>query len=321
MVGLILLLQTLTVAVSGPATSSEYLPLRVAEAEGHFSREGLAVTLKTTRAEVGAAEALTQGQVDLAATSLESVLRFSLRVPGQRPRLVLGLTAAPPVALLVAASLGGTVRGIDNLVGLRVGVVAPGAPEQAWLNGLLTRARVRPAQIDLVSLGSRGLVAAVESGDVQAGLVHEPFVTQLVDGGRVTILADLRTPEAVKRALRVATVNAAVFARIDRQPNQRVLTAFARAVLAAERQLATANPDDLAGRLSRSVVGTGEEFERRVVTTRGSYLADGWVSPDQLRNTVALIRAHQPLPASVKVPSPDDMLHLAPLKRATQARE
>jgi NitT/TauT family transport system substrate-binding protein len=321
MVGLILLLQTLTVAVSGPASSSEYLPLRVAEAEGHFDREGLAVTLKTTRAEVGAAEALTQGQVDLAATSLEAILRFSLRVPGQQPRLVLGLTAAPPVALLVTARLGGTVRGIEDLVGLRVGVVAPGAPEQTWLDGLLARARVRPAQIDVISLGSRGLVAGVASGEVQAGVVHEPFVTQLVDDRRVTILADLRTPEAVKRALRMATVNAAVFARIDRRPNPKALTAFARAVLAAERQLATASPEDLARRLPRGAVGTPEEFERRVITTRGMYLADGRVSSDQIRNTIDLIQAHLPLPATVKVPRPAEMLHLEPLRQATPARE
>src|SRR5215813_4621602 len=69
MLGLIVMLQTLILAVTGPATSPEYLPLRVAEAEGYFKREGLVVVLKTTRAEVGAAEALAQGQVDLAATS------------------------------------------------------------------------------------------------------------------------------------------------------------------------------------------------------------------------------------------------------------
>src|SRR5690242_19337382 len=57
----VILLQALTVAVSGPATSLEYLPLRVAHAEGYFAREGLDVTLKTTRGEPGAAEALTQG--------------------------------------------------------------------------------------------------------------------------------------------------------------------------------------------------------------------------------------------------------------------
>jgi NitT/TauT family transport system substrate-binding protein len=321
MVGLILLLQTLTIAVSGPATSPEYLPLRVAEGAGHFTREGLAVTLKTTRAEVGAAEALTQGQVDLAATSLEAMMRFGLRIASQRPQLVFGLTAAPPVALVAATNLGDTVRKTENLVGLRVGMIAPGVTEHAWLNGLLARARVRTAQIDLVSLGSRGLVAAVERGDVQAGMVHEPFVSYLLSKGRAIILADLRTPEAVKSALEVATVNAAVFARADRRPPDRVLEAFARAVLAAEKQLATVNPRDLAPQLSRTVVGSPDEFERRVLTTRGVYLTDGLVGVEELGASINLIQAHMPLPAAVKVPRPADMLYLTPLRQVAPSRQ
>lgn len=319
MLGLILLLQTLTLAVSGPPTSPEYLPLRVAEAEGYFAREGLAVALKTTRAEVGAAEALAQGQADLAATSLEALLRFGPRGARQQPRLILGLTAAPPLALLAGQNLGGTVRTIGDLVGLRVGVAAPGAPEHAWFGALLGRAGLRLPQVDLVSLGFRGLVSAVETGGVQAGLVQEPFATQLIGEGRATVLADLRSPDAVLRALGVSTVNAAVFARADRRPHDRDLTAFARAVLAAEQLLATAAPKRLAAQLPRNVVGAPDEFERRLETTRGIYLPDGWVSAEQLRESIVLIRAHAPLPAGLTVPRAEDMLHTEPLRRAREA--
>src|SRR5437763_41660 len=104
MLGVIVLLQTLTLAIAGPATSTEYLPLRVADAEGLFAHEGLSVVVKTTRAEPGAAEALVQGQADLVATSLDAMLRFGPRSSSQSPRLVLGLTAAPPTALLVSTS-------------------------------------------------------------------------------------------------------------------------------------------------------------------------------------------------------------------------
>src|SRR5881409_3842035 len=79
MLGAIIVAQALTLAVSGPTSSLEYLPLRVAEAEGHFAKEGLVVTLKTTRAEPGAAEALAQGQADLVATTMEAMLRFGPR--------------------------------------------------------------------------------------------------------------------------------------------------------------------------------------------------------------------------------------------------
>src|SRR5205807_10570402 len=83
MLGVIILLQTLTLAIAGPATSTEYLPLRVADAEGLFAREGLSVVVKTTRAEPGAAEALVQGQADLVATSLDAMLRFGPRSSSQ----------------------------------------------------------------------------------------------------------------------------------------------------------------------------------------------------------------------------------------------
>src|SRR5947199_183268 len=95
MPALIVLLQALIFAVSGPPTSPEYLPVRVAEAEGYFAAEGLAVTVRTTRAESGAAEAVAQGQADLAATTLEAILRFGLRATtSQAPRLGLGVNAA-----------------------------------------------------------------------------------------------------------------------------------------------------------------------------------------------------------------------------------
>ncbi len=132
MPALIVLLQALVLAVSGPPTSSEYLPVRVAEAEGYFAAEGLAITVRTTRAESGAAEAVAQGQADLAATTLEAILRFGLRATtSQAPRLVFGLTAAPPVALLVAGPHADAVRSIEDLSAMRVGVTTPGAPEMA----------------------------------------------------------------------------------------------------------------------------------------------------------------------------------------------
>jgi NitT/TauT family transport system substrate-binding protein len=320
MLALIVLLQTLTLALSGPATSPEYLPLRVAEAEGHFAREGLSVALRTTRAESGAAEALAQGQVDLAATTLEAVLRFGPRLPGQTPRIVFGLTAAPPVALLAAAPHAGAVRSVDDLPGLRVGVTTPGAPEHAWFGWLLARAGLSVAQVHVLSLGGRGLVAAMDSGEIHAALVHEPVAGRLLREGRVTLLADFRTPTAVAAALGKQTVNAAVFVRADRRPKDAGLAALARALLAAEARILAAPAEALAAKLPRRVVGPDNDFEARLATTRSSYLPDGLVSPDDVEQTIAIVRAHTPLPASLRIPRPEEMLHLEPLRTALRAR-
>lgn len=314
MLGLILLLQTLTIAVSGPPSSPEYLPLHVAHADGLFREEGLDVTLRPTRAEPGAAEALAQGQADLVATSFESILRYGPRGRDQAARLVFGLTAAPPVALVVPAAHAGAVRSIGDLSGTRVGVSSPGAPEYGWLGWLLGRAGLSVAQVSIVSHGARGLGAAMESGDVHAGLVAEPLASRLLSSGSAGLLADLRTPAGVKRALGKVTVNAAVFARSDRMPGDADLAAVARALLAAERRLGVETADGLAARLGQRVTGPRQDFETRRIALRGIYLPDGLVGVDQVRETVALVRAHLPLPATMPVPDAEELLHTGPLE-------
>jgi NitT/TauT family transport system substrate-binding protein len=315
MLGVILLLQSLVLAVAGPPTSPEYLPIRVAEAEGYFTREGLSVDVRTTRAEPGAAEALVQGQADLVATSLDAIARYGSRSVTQGPRLVFGLTAAPPVALLVPTSQAGVVRSLNDLPGTRVGLATPGAPEHAWFGWLLARSGLSVAQMWVVSHGSRGLVTAVESGDVHSGLVHEPWASRMIADGQAKVLVDLRTPAAVAQALGGPTVNAAVFARADRRPRDRDLGGFARALLAAEQRIATAPPQELLARLPRRVTGPTEEFTARLEATRRIYLPDGLVTADQIRDTLALLRAHQLLPVTSRVPPPEEMMHVEPLRR------
>src|SRR2546422_467723 len=300
MLGAIIVAQALTLAVSGPTSSPEYLPLRVAEAEGHFAKEGLAVTLKTTRAEPGAAEALAQGQADLVATSLEAMLRFGPRTPKQAPRLVLGLTGALPVAVVVAESQKELVRSLEDLPGTRVGVTAPGAPEQAWLAWLLARAGLSPAQVWLVSRGDRGLQHAVETGDVHTALVREPAASRLLAAGQARLLVDLRTPAAVSQALGAATVNAAVFMRADRAVRDRDLAAFTRAVLAAERRVATATAQALSERLPTSITVPADDFEARLAGGRDPYLADGAVTVEQVRATLTVLPAPPPLPVTAQ---------------------
>jgi NitT/TauT family transport system substrate-binding protein len=309
LLGLILLLQTLTVAVSGPPTSPEYLPLHVAGAEEYFGREGLPVTLRLTRAEVGAVEALVQGQVDLAATSFEALLRFGPRIARQSPRVVFGLTAAPPVAVLAANQASPDLHGVRDLAGRRLGLSSPGGHEQTWLGALLSQAGLKATDVDLVSLGAPRLVLAVQNGEVAAGLVHEPSAGRLLADGNARLLVDLRTPAAVQQALGHLTLGAGVFARVDRLPGDAEIQAFTRALLAAERAIEGGDADALAVKLAARVVGAPEEFAARLQSARSLYLPGGAVSPAQIRDTIALIRRQTPLPSTLVLPKPDEMVY------------
>ena len=315
MIALLIFLQaSLSVAVSGPYTSPEYLPLRVAEAEGYFTQEGLQVSLRTTRAEPGAAEALARGEADVAATSLEAALRHGA-VGGRPPRLVFGLTAAPPVALLVSAAHRETIKRFEDLVGKRVTVTSPGAPEHPLLWALLHRHQIRPTQLSVLSLGERGLVAALDAGEVHAGLLPDPWASRLVEDGKATILADFRRRDEAARWLGGPTVHAALFVRPDRPPKAADLTALARALLRAVRRVETAPSEELLGRLPGRVVGLKEDFVARLEGAREIYLPGGWVRHESLQLSLAQIRNRAPFPKGVSVPRrPADLLLQDPLK-------
>ena len=103
-------------------------------------------------------------------------------------------------------------------------------------------------------------------------------------------------------------MNAAVFTRADRRPPERELSGVVRALRKAEQRIHAADARDLADRLSTRVVGEFADFEARLAASRALYLPDGLVSADQLQQTIAIIRTHTPLPQSVKIPRPEDML-------------
>jgi ABC-type nitrate/sulfonate/bicarbonate transport system substrate-binding protein len=200
-------------------------------------------------------------------------------------------------------------------------VTTPGAPELVWFAWLLARSGVSIAQLQLTSLGGRGLVSAIDGGEIHAALVQEPMATRLLDEGRATLLADFRTPATVAKALGVQTVSAAVFVRADRRPADVHLAAFARALLDAQERIRAASAEDLSARLPNRAAGDQEEFQARLEAARACQLPDGLVSAEELRQTIGIIRAHTPLPAVLRIPRPEAMLHLEPLQTTLKARQ
>lgn len=312
MIAWLVLLQTsLTIAVGGPITSPEYLPLHVAQAEGHFAARQLAVTLRPMRSDAGAAEALAQGHAQLAATSLDAALRLG-HVAGAPPRLVWGLTAAAPVALLVNPARGESIRSAADLIGQTVAVPAPGTAEDQTLGLLLARAGVPFSRVTLRSLGERGAARALESGEVAAAVLAEPYVSRLVGEGKAAVATDLRTVAGAAAALGGPTVNAALFARAGAAPDAATLRALGAALQAAVARVAGSDPAALATVLPAPVVGTPADFAARLQNARDLFLPGGRVTAETLERSLALVRARAPLPIQVKVPKRVEQLLAEP---------
>ena len=299
--GLVLLQASLTIAVAGPATSPEYLPLHVAQAEGLFTAQQISVTLRSTRSDVAAAEMLAAGQAQLAATSLDTALRLG-GTAGVPPRLVWALTAAPPVALLVAPGRADTIRAVADLAGQTVTVPAPGSAEDLALGLLLARAGVPLHLLKVLSQGERGVVRALEGGEVAAGVLGDPYVSRLVEGGKVVIVVDLRTAKGAADALGGPSVGAGLFAKAGAEPTAATIHALRAALQAAVARTISAEPAALQARLPSSVVGSPADFALRLQGARELFLADGRVTVETLEHSLELIRARAPLPVKVKLP-------------------
>jgi sulfonate transport system substrate-binding protein len=302
MIAWLVLLQTaLTIAVAGPPTSPEYLPLHVAQADGLFTAQQLSVTLRSTRSDAAAAEMLATGQAQLAATSLDAALRLG-GTEGVPPRLVWALTAAPPVALLVAPGRVDTIRSAADLAGQTVAVPAPGTTEDQALGLLLARAGVPMHRVKVLSLGERGVARALEGGEVAAGVLGEPHVSRLVEGGKAVIAVDLRTAKDAAAALGGPTVGAALFARAGAEPPAATIRALRAALQAAVGRTISAEPAALQTTLPSAVIGSPADFALRLRSARDLFLADGRVPAETLERSLELLRARAPLPAKVKLP-------------------
>ena len=308
---LVLLQASLSIAVGGPITSPEYLPLHVAQAQGYFAAQKLDVSLRTVRSEAGAAEALGRGQVQLAATSLDAALRLG-HSEGIPPRIVWGLTGAAPVALLVNPARAESIRSPADLVGQTVAVPAPGTAEDQALGLLLVRAGVPFSRVTLRSLGERGTARALEGGAVAAAVLAEPFVSRLVADGKAKVAVDLRTAAAAADALGGPTVNAALFARAGAPPDAATLRALGLALQAAIARVIGSEPAALAEGLPPAVIGSPAAFAARLQSARDLFLPGGRVSVEALERSLELARARAPLPIQVKVPKRVEQLLMEP---------
>jgi NitT/TauT family transport system substrate-binding protein len=301
-------------------TNPEYLPLRIAAAQGYFAEEKVNVQLRDTRAEAAAAEALGRGRATLAATSLDAALQLG-DVAGDPPRLLFGLTVAPPVVLVVAAVQQGAIRSVADLAGKTVGVAAPGTPAALALVSLLARADVRVHRVSVRSFGERGVAAAVESGAVAAAVVDDPWATRLLQDGKAVALVDLRQRGEAARWLGGPTIHAALFARADSRLGPAELVPLSRALLRSLARIRDSRAEDLAAVLPAAVVGSPEDFVLRLAGARANVPADGLVTADALAASLALARARVAIPARVEIPRrPGRLLLMEPLMEALGRR-
>ncbi len=165
------------------------LQFYVAEAQGYFKDEGLAVSGAAMKGGAVIAPAVEGGEVAIGWSNTVSIILahakgfdFAFLAPG-----AVGIKASHDVhALLVPTN--SPVTSIKDLAGKTVAINTLGNINEAAMRALAEQAGLKPDAIRLVEVPFPDMAAALAKGSADAALALEPFVTDATSRGVARIL-------------------------------------------------------------------------------------------------------------------------------------
>jgi NitT/TauT family transport system substrate-binding protein len=177
-----------------------YLPIKLADQLGYFSKEGLNVELRSEYSGV-------QGVDDLLVGTVQGVVGFYdhiiyMQSQGKALVSLIQFAQAPGEVELVSTRMPGTVRSMADLRDRALGVTSLGSSTQFLSRYLVISAGLKLNQVNFVPVGTGGtFIEAMNRGTIQAGMTTEPTASCLLNSGQARVLVDLRTPEDTAKAL------------------------------------------------------------------------------------------------------------------------
>jgi NitT/TauT family transport system substrate-binding protein len=171
-------------------------PLYLARDKGFFKEEGIDVDLVVITGLAERSSALRSGRVQALAAPIDY---FALSA---------GNNVEMTTVMAIDESTGGdgivandSIQRVEDLVGKRV-AFQRGLPAEFFIRAILDRSGISVDQLNTVDMETAQAGAAFISGQVDAAVVWEPWLTRAVDQGKGHILASTRTePDLIVDAL------------------------------------------------------------------------------------------------------------------------
>jgi NitT/TauT family transport system substrate-binding protein len=217
----------------GISNTSSDVGVFIAEENGFFRDEGLAVTSTPFDSAAKMVAPLGTGELDVGSGSAAAGL-FTAYARGIHVAVVADTASAPPSyghnMLLVRKDLfeSGRYRTLKDFRGMKVALTAPGASSNSTMNEALKQWGLTFKDIEPVYLGYPQHVVALVNKSVDAGLTAEPAATQAINANAaVRIMSD----DVIDPYHQAAVVlYSAAFAHDRRAVAVRYMRAYLRAV-------------------------------------------------------------------------------------------
>jgi NitT/TauT family transport system substrate-binding protein len=220
------------VKIGTVASTGEFI-LNVAQGKGYFAQEGIEPDYTFFDSAAKAIAPLGTGQIDVAGGAV-SVGLFNAIERDIEIRIIADRTSVAPgfgfhgIVIRKALTDNGAIKGIADLKGRKLAIVARGSSTESILNEAMKSVGLRYEDVDLVDIPFSQQSAALASGAVDAVITTEPYLTLIVQQNFGVLLTstDLFYPNAQIGELLFSEK----FAETRRDVGVRFIKAYIRAI-------------------------------------------------------------------------------------------
>jgi NitT/TauT family transport system substrate-binding protein len=273
-----------------------YMPLTLADQLGYFKDEGISVEIDDLKGGADALKALLGGSVDMVTGFYEHTVRTQTQ--GKFIEMVCTFDLYPGLVLEVGKQHMDQVKSIKDLVGHPVGVTSPGSSTDEMIKYLLKKNGLAIDAIPVVGIGSGSTaIAAIQSGQVWAGVTVEPTASQLEKSGDAKPIYDTRSATGTREVFGGSWPAGGFYVPRDFvQQNPRTIQAMVRAGVRTLKYIKTHSADDIANHLPPSffIGGDKQAFVAVLKQNLGMFSGDGMMPSDGPNDVLQTLKTADP---------------------------
>jgi NitT/TauT family transport system substrate-binding protein len=259
--------QAVRIVLAGTPSSLSYLPHAVAQQLNFYRKQGLRVAADVVPGGTKGAQAVLGGSADVVVGYYDHAVRLAAQ--GQMLQAFATMTRYPGNVLVLSADKSRIKNSIEDLKHAVVGVSDLGSQSHLFLNYVLARHGLTPADVTPISMGTQqAAIAALERGQLDGWSGFDPGVTQFLKRHPgVRILADARTEAGVRDIFGVNDYPGSVlYAKADwLERNQDTARRLARAIVASLHWIHEHSPEEIMSAVPASYLGEDRAVYREAL--------------------------------------------------------
>lgn len=289
------------ITMGGTRDSMLYLPPVYAKEAGFFAAEGIDAEIREEKGGAQALQAVSSGQMDFGAMAVEHAAKA--HVQGADLVMLVLYWRYPTVTLVVDSKLKDQVKSVADLKGMKVGITSPGSGSHKVLLSLMNQAGMQASDVELVGTGTPGVVDAFAEGKIQAAANYDPFITKLIQEGKVVPLYDTRTQKDTVGLYGGEYPFVGLVTRRDvLRDKPEVVAKVVAAMTKAQKSLIASSPEQISAKLPADVIGADKALWVAAFKANQEALSPtGIASESGLKLVIESLKADNVIPKEANV--------------------